>query len=152
MYVRVIEFTYFYDFSIECWNCSDSVIYIFSSYYRLWKKPSWVAIQALKLLLIGGIFWTFYLAFAALLQCFMHQIYTWIFVRQIKTLVALYVQKIPPISRSLSACLVWQIFTKYSKMLWYWNIRFLKAFHIHFWHAKTDLCKLYQCRESLGQR
>jgi hypothetical protein len=46
--------------------------------------------QALKLLLIGGIFWTFYLAFAALLQCFMNQIYTWTFVRQIKTLVALY--------------------------------------------------------------
>jgi hypothetical protein len=45
--------------------------------------------QALKLLLVGGIFWTFYLAFAALLQCFMHQIYTWTFVRQI-TLVALY--------------------------------------------------------------
>ena len=46
--------------------------------------------QALKLLLIDGIFWTFYLAFAALLQCFIHQIYTWTFVRQIKTLVALY--------------------------------------------------------------
>ena len=46
--------------------------------------------QALKLLLIGGIFLTFYLAFAALLQCFIHQIYTWTFVRQIKTLVALY--------------------------------------------------------------
>ena len=46
--------------------------------------------QALKLLLIGGIFWTFYLAFAALLQCFMHQIYTWTFVRQIKALVALH--------------------------------------------------------------
>ena len=29
MYVRDIEFSYFYDFSIECWNCSDSVIYIF---------------------------------------------------------------------------------------------------------------------------
>jgi hypothetical protein len=41
--------------------------------------------QALKLLLIGVIFWTFYLAFAALLQCFVHQIYTWTFVRQIKT-------------------------------------------------------------------
>ena len=27
--VRDIEFTYFYDFSIECWNCSDSVIYFF---------------------------------------------------------------------------------------------------------------------------
>jgi hypothetical protein len=46
--------------------------------------------QALKLQLIGDIFWTFYLAFAALLQCFMHQMYTWTFVRQIKTLVALY--------------------------------------------------------------
>jgi len=23
------------DCSIECWNCSDSVIYIFSFYYRL---------------------------------------------------------------------------------------------------------------------
>jgi hypothetical protein len=30
MCVRDIEFTYFYDFSIECWNCSDSVIYIFA--------------------------------------------------------------------------------------------------------------------------
>ena len=29
MCVRDIEFTYFYDFSIECWNCSDSVVYIF---------------------------------------------------------------------------------------------------------------------------
>ena len=38
MCVRDIEITYFYDFSIECWNCSDSVIYIFSFYYRLWKK------------------------------------------------------------------------------------------------------------------
>jgi hypothetical protein len=46
MYVRVIEFTYFYDFSIECWNCSDSVIYIFSFYYRLWKKPA--ELQLLK--------------------------------------------------------------------------------------------------------
>jgi hypothetical protein len=33
-----------YDFSIEYWNCSDSVIYIFSFYYTLWKKNSWVAI------------------------------------------------------------------------------------------------------------
>jgi hypothetical protein len=40
MCVRDIEFTYFYDFSIECWNCSDSVIYIFSFYYRLWKNPA----------------------------------------------------------------------------------------------------------------
>ena len=28
MCVRDIESTYFYDFFIECWNCSDSVIYI----------------------------------------------------------------------------------------------------------------------------
>jgi hypothetical protein len=49
--------------------------------------------QALKLLLIGGIFGTFYLAFVALLQCFRHQIYKWTFVRQIKTLVALYTLK-----------------------------------------------------------
>jgi hypothetical protein len=34
MCVRDIEFTYFYDFSIECWNCSDSDIYIFSYYHR----------------------------------------------------------------------------------------------------------------------
>jgi hypothetical protein len=40
MSVKDIEFTYFYDFSIECWNCSDSVIYIFSFYYRLWKKTA----------------------------------------------------------------------------------------------------------------
>jgi hypothetical protein len=46
-------------------------------------------------------------------------------------------KKIPPISRSFSACLVRQLFTKYSKMLWYWNIRFLKTFHI------------YQCRKTL---
>jgi hypothetical protein len=44
MCVRDIEFTYLYDFSIECWNCSDSVLYIFSFYYRLWKKTNWVAI------------------------------------------------------------------------------------------------------------
>ena len=29
MCARDIEFTYLYDFSIECWNCSNSVIYIF---------------------------------------------------------------------------------------------------------------------------
>jgi len=29
MCLRDIEFTYVYDFSIECWNCSDSVIYFF---------------------------------------------------------------------------------------------------------------------------
>jgi hypothetical protein len=46
--------------------------------------------QALKFLLIAGIFWTLYLTFASLLQCFVHQIYTWTFVRQIKTSVALY--------------------------------------------------------------
>ena len=34
------------DFSIECWNCSDSVIYIFSFYYMLWKKPA--ELQLLK--------------------------------------------------------------------------------------------------------
>ena len=27
MCVRDIEFKYFYDFSIECWNGSDSMIY-----------------------------------------------------------------------------------------------------------------------------
>ena len=46
---RDSEYTYFYDFSIECWNCSDSVIYIFSFYYRLWKKPTWVAIVKKKI-------------------------------------------------------------------------------------------------------
>ena len=46
MCVRDIEFTYFSDFSIECWNCSDSVIYIFSFYYRLWKKTA--ELQLLK--------------------------------------------------------------------------------------------------------
>ena len=46
MCVRDIEFTYFYDFSIECWNCSDSVIYIFSFYYMLCKKT--VELQLLK--------------------------------------------------------------------------------------------------------
>ena len=29
MCVRDIEFVYFYDFSIEFWNCSDSVIFVF---------------------------------------------------------------------------------------------------------------------------
>ena len=49
MCVRYTEFTYFYDFSIECWNCSDSVIYIFFPfYYRLCKKNSWVAIARKK--------------------------------------------------------------------------------------------------------
>jgi hypothetical protein len=46
MCARDIEFTYFYDFSIECWNCSNSVIYIFSFYYRLWKKTA--ELQLLK--------------------------------------------------------------------------------------------------------
>jgi hypothetical protein len=48
MCARDIEFTYLYDFSIECWNCSDSVLYIFSFYYRLWKKQSWAAIVKKK--------------------------------------------------------------------------------------------------------
>jgi hypothetical protein len=30
--------------TIECWKCSDSVLYMFSFYHRLWKKHSWVAI------------------------------------------------------------------------------------------------------------
>jgi hypothetical protein len=38
MCVRDIEFTYLYDFSIECWNCSDSVLYICSFYYIGFKK------------------------------------------------------------------------------------------------------------------
>ena len=38
MCVRDIEFTYFYDFSIECWNCSDSVIYIFFILLQVMKK------------------------------------------------------------------------------------------------------------------
>ena len=46
MCVRDIEFTYLYDFSIECWNCSDSVLYICSFYYRLWKKTA--ELQLLK--------------------------------------------------------------------------------------------------------
>jgi hypothetical protein len=46
MCVRDIEFKYFYDFSIACWNCSDSVIYIFSFYYRLWNKTA--ELQLLK--------------------------------------------------------------------------------------------------------
>jgi hypothetical protein len=49
MCVRDTEFTYLYDFSIECWNCSDSVLYICSFYYRLWKKTSWVAIVKKKI-------------------------------------------------------------------------------------------------------
>ena len=52
MCARDIEFTYFYDFSIECWNCSDNVIYIFSFYYRLWKNPSWVAIVKKNMVVI----------------------------------------------------------------------------------------------------
>jgi hypothetical protein len=44
MCVRDIEFTYFYDFSIECWNCSDSVIYIFLFYDRQLLKKNMVVI------------------------------------------------------------------------------------------------------------
>ena len=40
MCVRDIEFTYYYDFSIECWNCSDSVIYIFHFIIGYEKKPA----------------------------------------------------------------------------------------------------------------
>ena len=48
MCVRDIEFTYLYDFSIECWNCSDSVLYIFSFYYIGYeKKPA--ELQLLKI-------------------------------------------------------------------------------------------------------
>jgi hypothetical protein len=45
MCVRDIEFTYFYDFSIECWNFSDSVI-LFCFHFIIGneKKTSWVAI------------------------------------------------------------------------------------------------------------
>ena len=53
MCARDIEFTYLYDFSIECWNCSDSVIYIFSFYYRLWKNPSRVAIVKINMVVIA---------------------------------------------------------------------------------------------------
>jgi hypothetical protein len=38
MCVRDIEFTYLYDFSIECWNCSDSVLYIFFILLKVMKK------------------------------------------------------------------------------------------------------------------
>jgi hypothetical protein len=44
MCARDIEFTYFYDFSIECWNCSDSVVYIFSFYSSTHiNDPSWLS-------------------------------------------------------------------------------------------------------------
>jgi hypothetical protein len=35
MCVRDVDFTYFYDFPIECWNCSDSGLFVFPFYYRL---------------------------------------------------------------------------------------------------------------------
>ena len=38
MCVRDIEFTYLYDFSIECWNCSDSVLYIFFHFIIHYEK------------------------------------------------------------------------------------------------------------------
>jgi hypothetical protein len=41
MCVRDIEFTYFYDFSIECQNCSDSVIYLFSFYSQHRNVCTW---------------------------------------------------------------------------------------------------------------
>ena len=41
MFVRAIEFTYFYEFSIECWNCSDSVIYIFLFYSQYRNLCAW---------------------------------------------------------------------------------------------------------------
>ena len=44
MCVRDIEFAYVFDFSIECWNCCDSEIYIFHFIIDIWKKNSWVAI------------------------------------------------------------------------------------------------------------
>jgi hypothetical protein len=71
------------------WKAFKKRIFQYHNIFEYFVK-SCQARQALKLLLIGGTFWTFYLAFAALLQCFMHQIHTWTFVRQIKTLVALY--------------------------------------------------------------
>ena len=42
MWARDIEFTYFYDFSIECWNCSDRVIYIFFHFIIGYEKNRWV--------------------------------------------------------------------------------------------------------------
>ena len=64
------------------WKAFKKRIFQYHSIFEYFVKICQTR-QALKLLLIGGIFWTFYLAFAALLQCFMHQIYTWTFVRQI---------------------------------------------------------------------
>ena len=48
MCVRDIEFTYFYDFSIECWNCFDSVIHIFFILLQGMKKNSRVEIAKNK--------------------------------------------------------------------------------------------------------
>ena len=64
------------------WKAFKKRIFQYHSIFEYFVKICQTR-QALKLLLIGGIFWTFYLAFAALLQCFMHQIYTWTFVRKI---------------------------------------------------------------------
>jgi hypothetical protein len=38
MRVRDIEFSYFYDFSIEFWNFFDSVILFSPFKYKLWKS------------------------------------------------------------------------------------------------------------------
>jgi ABC-type anion transport system duplicated permease subunit len=47
MCVSDIEFTYFYDSSIQCWNCSESVIYIFFHFIIGYeKKPA--ELQLLK--------------------------------------------------------------------------------------------------------
>ena len=44
MCVRDVDFTYFYDFSIACWTCSNSGLFCFQFIIGYEKKPSWVPI------------------------------------------------------------------------------------------------------------
>ena len=52
MCVRDIEFTYFYDFSIECWNCSDRAIYIFFILLQAMKNPAELELLKKKMFMI----------------------------------------------------------------------------------------------------
>jgi hypothetical protein len=112
------------------WKAFKKRIFQYHSIFEYFVKICQTR-QALKLLLIGGIFWTFNLAFAALLQCFMHQIYTWTFVRQIKTLVALY--KLKPLQN-----LTWgNVFSSASRIyiflrFFYWMLELFRQCKIYF--------------------
>ena len=40
LYIRGIDFDFFYDFDIWFWNCSDSVLFCCCSFYYVWKWRS----------------------------------------------------------------------------------------------------------------